>query len=170
MSTKRIIACSDSHGFESRLRSALNLAQQRGKIDTFVFLGDGISDFEAIKLDAQMQNPNIQMLAVRGNCDLSFSVPNSQLLTVNGVTIYACHGHEWHVKYELNTLCYAAREQGAQVVLYGHTHVSHLDMQNGLYMINPGTVCNFAADAVAYADIRVDDSGLIKADLIRWDS
>ncbi|MEG0492538.1 MAG: metallophosphoesterase family protein, partial [Clostridia bacterium] len=97
MSTKRIIACSDSHGFESRLRSALNLAQQRGQIDILVFLGDGFSDFEAIKLDAQMQNPNIQMFAVRGNCDLSLSVPISQLLTVNGATIYACHGHEWNV-------------------------------------------------------------------------
>ena len=86
---------------------------------------------------------------------------------VNGVRFYACHGHEWHVKYGLDRLCYAAMECQAQVALYGHTHHAQVDLERGMYLVNPGAVCD--RYGVAYADIRVAENGGVRVSLCKWE-
>ena len=45
----------------------------------------------------------------------------------------------------------------AQVALYGHTHRAQVDLERGMYLVNPGAVCDRLGGGVAYADIRVAD-------------
>ena len=33
-----------------------------------------------------------------------------------------------------------ARERGAQALLYGHTHIPHIDYHDGQWLVNPGSI------------------------------
>ena len=161
---KRVAVFSDSHGMTSRLREAAMIALQRGRVDVAVFLGDGQGDFRAVAPLFQ----DAECLSVRGNNDFGFSVPQELAFTVNGARFYACHGHQWHVKYGLERLCYAAREREARVALFGHTHQSFLQYEYGIWLVNPGAVCSPGTRGFACADIRVEDGGAVHAELARW--
>lgn len=105
------------------------------KPDLILHLGDLIRD--AYKL--QEQFPDIPLECVPGNCDLAPSGPATKLITVQGLTLMLTHGHEYRVKYEIQSLLNAAYFQSADMVLYGHTHRPVNDRVEGLYVVNPGT-------------------------------
>lgn len=161
---KRIIVFSDSHGDAQALKTAYELALKAGGIHTVVFLGDGLSDFDALK-PLLAANGTLHH-AVRGNNDWSRSEPAELCFSVCGVRFYACHGHAWHVKYGLDRLWYAARECEAQVALYGHTHRADVELERGMYLVNPGAVCE-RYRGIPYADIRVEENGGVRVKLMK---
>lgn len=57
-----------------------------------------------------------------------------------GKKILLCHGHEYGVKSGYLNLQYAAREKGADIVLFGHTHQVFYDQTSQLAMLNPGSI------------------------------
>lgn len=164
---KRIIAVSDSHGDNQALCEAFEQAKRMGRIDVAVFLGDGISDFE--KLRPWLMADGTDCYAVRGNNDWSSQEPSEIVFRVNGVRIYACHGHNRYVKYGLDRLWYAAREREAQVVLYGHTHQEKVDLEYGMTLVNPGSAGERRKNRCAYAEILVEDNGFVQACLHKWE-
>ena len=54
--------------------------------------------------------------------------------------VLLCHGHTLGVKSSLLRASYEARERGAQALLYGHTHIPHIDYHDGLWLVNPGSI------------------------------
>lgn len=165
---KRVIVVSDSHGDEQSLRMAFEQAARQGKIDAAVFLGDGMQDYESIRPSLQMRG--IVCYAVTGNNDWFSQEPQEMLFTVNNVKIFACHGHTRYVKHTMDRLWYAACEREAQVVLYGHTHRERADLERGVYLINPGAVCERSRSRSAYADILIQDNGFVQAQLVKWEN
>ncbi len=165
---KRLVAVSDSHGMTSNLRDVVQMALERGKVDCFVFLGDGIQDLDGVRPLLLRQNPQVEIVAVRGNNDPGQSAPLAAVFYVNGLKVMATHGHQQHVKLGLDRLCYAAREQEAGLALYGHTHHSHLEEACGVLLVNPGAVCESSLHKAAFADIAVDAEGVMKAKLVSW--
>lgn len=75
---------------------------------------------------------------VRGNCDaevdgmvLSFDVLTPEKsFNINGLSLYATHGH--HLD-EVNL-------EGIDVVLYGHTHIPTKELNEGVWLLNPGSL------------------------------
>ncbi len=131
---KRICVFSDSHGYpENMLR-----VMEQEKPDTVIFLGDGEEDLVPVK----HRFPETVFHSVRGNCDYRSAAPLRLVLRVEGVKIFAAHGHEYNVKLDrsLTKLRYSALEAGASVVLFGHTHRALRDSFMGLEILNPGTV------------------------------
>jgi len=57
---------------------------------------------------------------------------------IGGVRIFALHGHTRNVKRSPMAAMYAAKEYGAQVLLFGHTHVPLVDNDGSLLTLNPG--------------------------------
>lgn len=165
--TKRIIVVSDSHGDADSLRAAFEQAYRYGKIDAAVFLGDGAGDFEALK--PFLYHKQTICYAVKGNNDWTSFEQDEILFTVNGVRFFACHGHTRRAKYGLERLWYAAREREAQAVLYGHTHRERIDLEYGMPLINPGAVCERSRLRSAYAELLVEESGLIQPKLVKWE-
>ena len=100
------------------------------------FLGDGERDLAAL----QKRFPDLPVYAVRGNCDLRSKLSTSISCAVGGVKIFATHGHMSNVKFEpgLETLTEQALNAGADVALFGHTHMQHLSESNGVLLLNPG--------------------------------
>ena len=110
----RILVVSDSHGSAYGLRRAI-MAQPKAEV--VIHLGDGEDDVARVK----HQFPEKMFLSVKGNCDLGSQLPPTGEFTVEGVKIFYTHGHLYGVKSGQYTIVCAAREKGAQVLLYGHT-------------------------------------------------
>lgn len=127
----KILVLSDSH----REMENMHKAVLRENPDMIFHLGDHYKDAKLL----HSEFPDIPMHAVRGNCDYG-SQNTEQLLTIENTRIFLCHGHLYHVKYEYLTLEYAAREKDADIVLFGHTHRSFYTENDGLHMLNPGSI------------------------------
>jgi len=163
---KRVIAVSDSHGDVTALRDCYELARRSGPVDVAVFLGDGADDFAQVRPEWEAQGT--VCYAVAGNNDWRSYDAQEIVFRVGRVVFYACHGHTRYVKYGLDRLWFAAREREAEVALYGHTHSAAIDIEYGMYLINPGAVCQRRLNGAAYAEICVEDNGGVSPQIVRW--
>ena len=129
----RILVVSDTHGDEAALYDAI---MQQPKAEVVIHLGDGERDVEAQKF----RFPGKMFLQVRGNCDWGSSLAPIGEYLINGVRIFYTHGHVYNVKYGLYQIVCAARERKADILLFGHTHNALQEYDEGLYILNPGTL------------------------------
>ena len=127
-----MLVTSDSHGRAGALRRAI----EREKPHLMLFLGDGVYDAEKMR----QEYPNLPIYTVPGNCDWGSLDEPEQLMELDGVRILMMHGHTRGVKYGGMNAYYAAREMGADVLLYGHTHRPMVDYDGTLYTMNPGSI------------------------------
>lgn len=128
----RVLVLSDSHGDRWRLLKAID-AQPEAKY--IIHLGDGAQDMEGLE-----NLPGKITLQVRGNGDFDPDIPYSLHGKIAGVSYFACHGHMEFVKYGDQTLWEKARDFGASLVLYGHTHQAVTEYRDGVWLMNPGSV------------------------------
>ena len=110
----KILLFSDSHGI--------------------VHLGDGWRDAEAL----HRLYPRIPLEQVPGNCDLGRFEERERVVFFGDCRVLLCHGHTLGVKSSLLRASYEARERGAQALLYGHTHIPHIDYHDGLWLVSIG--------------------------------
>ena len=115
------------------------------------FLGDGLRDIAALS----DKYPDLPVYSVRGNCDFRSDVSNAIICNVGGVSIFATHGHLYSVKYEteFSTLAEHAKDAGADIALFGHTHWQHLSEKNGVMLLNPGSA---GRGSCCYAVIEIN--------------
>lgn len=153
---ERYLIFSDSHGNRETL-----LAQaERIPCNGVIHLGDHESD--AMWL---LERTNGPVIAVRGNCDLGGTAPSVRVITLSGLPFFITHGHTFSVKSGIEDLVSAAREHGAAVLLFGHTHVPILENRNGLLIMNPGAARNGAYGVIeiengkAKGALLTDDQG-----------
>ena len=78
--------------------------------------------------------------------------------TAAGVKIFYTHGHLYGVKSGQYTIVCAARERKARVLLYGHTHNAFTDYEEGLYMMNPGSLNGWQA---TYGTLDITPQGIV---------
>ena len=129
---KKIFVFSDSHGSTADM---LRLVRE-GAPDMVLHLGDYERDCDELR----RAFPGLEIRGVRGNCDVRSAGPSLVRFNVEGVRVFACHGHEYRVKSGYQTICYAALEAEADLVLFGHTHIPYRDRAFGLELLNPGSV------------------------------
>jgi putative phosphoesterase len=153
----KILVFSDSHGSANGM---LRITEAESP-QMVLFCGDGARDFG--KLCAAF--PQIDCEGVGGNCDYGSNLPELQLLEIQGKRIFLTHGHLYHAKYSYDTAIYAAEEQRADLICFGHTHTPYRDMVRGLNIINPGSV----ADG-RYAIVEITDSGKIITKLAKFNA
>ena len=132
----KILVMSDSHSALSFMRRAVKEVNP----NAIIHLGDHYSDGEALT-DLY---PHIPVHQVLGNCDFGrgpFGARQMLCYSVGGVMMYMCHGHNERVK-QIGTsgLLAAARQYGAKVALYGHTHrMDCHEEDDGILVLNPGS-------------------------------
>ena len=127
----KILVVSDSHGRYSTLNKII---RNQPSAEVVLFLGDGVEEFEDLKLEY----PEKMFIGVKGNNDFFCKLPISEERTVEGKKIYMTHGHSCGVKHGLEMLKAEGRKCGADIVLYGHTHISDIEYDDGMYIMNPG--------------------------------
>ena len=142
----KIVVISDSHGRPDRIEEVL---RRNRSYDALLFLGDGLRDFYSLESEPCC------FRYVSGNCDgLSFSsdTPTELMLRLDGVSIFMTHGHGYSVKSGRESLMARGISLGADVILYGHTHVREeryipegttvrgVTAEKGTYLFNPGSL------------------------------
>lgn len=129
---KKLIVMSDTHGFSSTFRRVL---EKEREADALIFLGDGLRDLETV---AQLR-PRLPVYSVQGNCDFACQEPMDGLAPFEGVLIYYTHGHLFGVKHGLEQLAQVAANRGADLALFGHTHMPCRERLGDITLFNPGS-------------------------------
>lgn len=129
----QILIFSDSHGDRCRLREAL---LRHPAVAAVCHLGDGARDMTQVA----QEFPDRVFFGVCGNCDMCADLPFSRLEEFGGKKVFLTHGHLFHVKSGIETYRLAARERGADVALFGHTHRPFEEYAGGVYLFNPGSL------------------------------
>ena len=130
----KILVLSDSHG---RIENAKAVLQQlERQVDMVFHLGD--CDEDAIALQSMFSDLPFQY--VKGNNDFGRDTVSHKLVIAQGMRFLLTHGHKQRVHYNLNTIAYWGEEQGADVVVFGHTHVPFKDGTGRVYLFNPGSI------------------------------
>lgn len=130
--TRKILVISDSHGRNENLRYAVG---QELPFDMLIHCGDAGGDLVQILGGS----PPYEVRQVRGNTDV-LRAPMTLLFSLCGRTILVCHGNTCGVKFSLDPLERMAREQGADIVCFGHTHIPVIEERSGLLLLNPGSI------------------------------
>jgi putative phosphoesterase len=65
------------------------------------------------------------------------------------------------VKSGLGRLIEKAKSVKADLVLYGHTHVSKTEYVDGIYFVNPGSLSRAVEGRTGYALIDIVSSGIM---------
>lgn len=129
----KILVVSDSHGDCNNFR---RLLMSQPKAEVVLFLGDGAGDFDSLRLEF----PEKMFIGVKGNCDWCSSLPIFEERTIAGKKIFMTHGHAYGVKFDLTKLFYEGKSRNADIVLFGHTHIPLTCYEEGMHIMNPGSL------------------------------
>lgn len=151
----RIIVYSDTHGSFS---AHAEIFRRNENADAFIFLGDGERELDKIKA----LYPDKTVVNVAGNCDYCSTSLQTDIFMAKNIKILFSHGHTFGVKYSLDRIYYKAKEIGAKIVLFGHTHCRYYSYEDGVHILNPGSAsCPRDGKPKSYAFIDVTDSGIM---------
>ncbi|MCD7742197.1 MAG: metallophosphoesterase [Ruminococcus sp.] len=151
----RLIVFSDTHGSFSAARE---IVERNQDVYTFIFLGDGEREIDKLRI----VYPEKLILNVAGNCDYNSFTPNSDLYNAGKVKVFFTHGHRFGVKYDKTKLYEKAREVGASVALFGHTHERYYEYRDGIHLLNPGSAaCPRDGRSPSYAFVDITPSGIM---------
>ena len=129
----KILVVSDTHGM---IEHALEGIKKEGPFDRMIHLGDKVEDANRLKSWLEIEHLDV----CAGNCDYPSEGVSEKILTIDGVSIFMTHGHTYGVKFTLDRLFYRAKETGAKLVLYGHTHQRKMVEEKGITLFNPGSL------------------------------
>ena len=148
----KILIISDSHGYHDLLRRAIG---QEAPIDMLIHAGDVEGDLEQIL----GKKREYEIYAVAGNMDWSDSLEDELCFDVCGHKIFLAHGHRYGVHGGTWRLVEAAKELGADIAVYGHTHVPDYGKEEGVLVINPGSIAKPRQQGwrKTYAVMTIDD-------------
>ena len=158
-----IVVASDTHGRYDRLAEVM----RRTKCSILLFLGDGLRDLNVVRDDVTLRS-------VRGNCDFfGADIPEARLEIFGTYRIFMTHGHRYGVKYSLDALIAAAAEEGADVALYGHTHiplsktlpagtaVGGVILQKPLVVLCPGSLGEPRGGIPTFGTLTLRENGIL---------
>ena len=129
----KYLIISDSHGVGVFMNEVF--ARVGNHVEAIFHLGDMMcseKDLERIS--------GCKVYGVKGNCDYGSSLPESQILNIEGHRIGLIHGHRQHVKMGTYEITQWGEENGVEVVMYGHTHVPMIRQEGRITLVNPGSI------------------------------
>lgn len=126
----KVLIVSDSHGMVSEL-GVLKKRHEK-EVDLFLHCGDSELAASEEVMDGY--------ITVQGNCDYEDKYPTETIQEIEGKKIFLTHGHLYGVKSSINNLLYKAKEMGADIACFGHSHFLGMEVVDGVLFINPGSL------------------------------
>ena len=160
----KVLVISDTHG---RLENAKKVIESLIPIKglSVCHCGDYVSDARLI----QKYYPQLTVHSVYGNCDVGFGEEYTQVVSIEGVPIYMCHGHRYGVKWgEYDELVIDTSAHDAKVALCGHSHMGHLQKSEGILVMNPGSLSQPRDSRhPSYGILEIEDGKVISAHIMQ---
>ena len=151
--TMKILIVSDTHGRHRNLEEVLD---REGPIDMLVHLGDveGGEDYICALADCETH-------IIAGNNDFFSDLSREQEFFIGKYRVFITHGHSYYVSMGTKELKKEARRRGVDIVMYGHTHVPHLEVDGNLTVLNPGSLSYPRQDGrkPSYMVTEIDEEG-----------
>ena len=151
----KILVVSDTHRKDDNLKAVI---EQEKPFDMLIHLGDAEGSEYWIP---EWAGEHCMMAMVMGNNDFFSDLPREEEFEVCGKRIFITHGHPYYVSMNEEYLKKEARIRGADIVMYGHTHrPSYLD-EDGLIILNPGSIAypRQAGRKPTYMIMKIDENG-----------
>jgi putative phosphoesterase len=131
-------------------------------ISAVAHLGDGWDEIHALML----MYPFLPLYAVEGNCDYE-SGPGALTFYFASKKFIITHGHRFQVKSGYLRIGLWARENEADVCLFGHTHIPEIFYSGKTLMMNPGSIGMPKPDTLAsYGIVDVLKNGVIESGIM----
>ena len=130
----RCLVISDTHGNN---RAMLTLIEKEKPFDILIHCGDVEGNLASL-----LGTQQFGYFAVRGNCDMFSYAEDERCIKLGYYRVFVTHGHRYQVNYRDSSLIRAGKNEHADVILYGHTHVPEVkeDRENGILIVNPGSL------------------------------
>lgn len=153
----KIMVISDTHG---NYLAPFTCLDDNSGVDLIVHLGDEISDGRMLG-----SLTRIPVILVPGNCDPEARERRELCDVFGGQKIFMTHGDLYRVKSGLDPLIRKAASEEASIVLFGHTHTPLVQRENGMLLVNPGTLMA-SCKTKSYALLTIAKNGAT-AEIIR---
>ena len=150
----KILIMSDSHGHHELIRKAIG---QEAPIDMLIHAGDIEGNLKQI-LGSKRE---YEVFAVAGNMDWYNELEDEILVSAGDHLILLTHGHRYGVHSGTKRLTARARKLGADIAVYGHTHVPDFRTEDNVMVVNPGSIAKPRQDGwkKTYAVMTVSRKG-----------
>ncbi len=143
---KTCVVLSDTHG---NMGAVEKLDGILSECDYIIHLGDTSGDGAKI-----LKKYPHKTYLINGNCDPLRCGENELTIEIEGVRIFATHGHLYSAKSTLLKLAQRAKSLKCGLVLYGHTHRAREDEIDGVTLVNPGTMSRYSRQSYLYLVIN----------------
>ena len=150
----RAIVFSDSHGNYDVLEKIVEMHKDGAGI--FIHLGDGEREAELLSYAYSEK----KFIFVAGNCDFGSTEKDYDIIEFGGKRIFLTHGDRFGVKSSLDELKNEGAKFGADIILYGHTHIAYTEYKNGVYIMNPGSCGKPREGKPSYGIIDITEAGI----------
>lgn len=149
----KILIVSDTHRRDHNLQRVMEL---EGPVERVIHLGDieetegAIQRIVACPLDI-----------VCGNNDYWGDLPKEKEIMIGRYQVLLTHGHYYYVSLDTKLLKSEARARGFQIAMYGHTHRPKIENENGLIVLNPGSLSYPRQEGrkPSYIIMKLDEDG-----------
>lgn len=129
---KKVLVISDTHGRTANLEKILPKVKP---IDYLLHLGDVSREEDYIEVLAECP-----CCFIAGNNDYFSDLPRERLIKIEKIPIFMAHGHCHYVNARKDMIKSVAKEKGARIALFGHTHVPFCEEMDGVLVANPGSL------------------------------
>lgn len=155
----RILIVSDTHGRHGKFDMVF---EKEGPVDAIFHLGDfqGEEDYFEI-----VSGCPVYMVA--GNNDYYSDLPFEREVSLGGRKIFMAHGHGQQVYAGTRWIVEEGRRRGADIVMFGHTHKPYLEKENGMLVLNPGSLTYPRQEnhRASYILMEMDENGEVDAEI-----
>ena len=155
----KILVVSDTHGDQKNFLKVINKEKD---LDMVFHCGDVCGGEYTIIASAGCP---VEMIA--GNNDFFSPLEEELEFDVEGKKVLLTHGHHYYVSTDPELIKREARSRNVDLVCYGHTHYPSLCEEDGLVVLNPGSLTypRQSGHQPTYAIVQIDEKGCIKVEL-----
>ncbi|TVP91463.1 metallophosphoesterase family protein [Alkalibacterium sp.] len=126
----KLIIVSDNHGDTYYMEEILSIYEN--EVDSWIHCGDS----EMKENHPLWQNYK----TVIGNMDYATGFELERLVEFKENKFLVVHGHKHAVKQSNEEMKKRAKEEGVDIVFFGHTHIPSVEQEDGILFINPGSL------------------------------
>lgn len=128
----KVLIVSDTHRQNGNLCKVII---EENPIDLLIHLGDaeGSEDYICSIAGCPVE-------IVSGNNDFFSRLPRERELTLGKYRVMLTHGHYYQVSLSMQYLKDEALHRGVDIVMFGHIHRPVLEHEEGLILLNPGSL------------------------------